>query len=78
MCIAKVVAVHTITSDGEDGDNREEDIGGELVVEKPHSVGTDDNDGFQDPGELSDTIWEGSGTVDVTGSWHRTLVQGTQ
>lgn len=63
--IAKVVAVHTIPGDGEDGDIWEEDIGGEDDVENLDLVGSDDGDGFQDPGEASDTVWEGSGTVDI-------------
>lgn len=64
MRIAKVVAVHTITSDGKDGDNWEEDVGREDGVEKPDLVASDNDDDFQNPGELCDTIWEGSGTVD--------------
>ena len=62
--IVKVVAVHTIPSDGEDRDILEEVIGGQDGVEIPDLVGSDDDEGFQDPGEVSDTVWEDSRTID--------------
>jgi len=64
MRISKVVAVHTISSDSEDGDIGEEVIGSQDRVEKPDLVGSHDDEGFQDSGEVSDTVWEDSRTVD--------------
>lgn len=63
--IAKVVTVHTVTEDGEDEDIWEKDIEDEDGVEKADLVGSDNDDGFQDPGEISDAVWKGSGTVDM-------------